>query len=136
MPFSETCATSSLGAFKATLEELVDASLLLHVVDLSNPRFEEQIRSVDRILHDLELHGIPRLLVFNKIDLIDGAQPRIDHDESGRPTAVWLSAERGDGCELLQQVLDEWFASESIRRRICLPNRSAGNFYRWCRAAS
>jgi len=61
---------SLLGAFKATLEELVDASLLLHVVDLSNPRFEEQIRSVDRILHNLELHGIPRLLVFNKIDLI------------------------------------------------------------------
>ena len=61
---------SLLGAFKATLEELVDASLLLHVVDLSNPRFEEQIRSVDRILHDLELHAIPRLLVFNKIDLV------------------------------------------------------------------
>ena len=61
---------SLLGAFKATLEELVDAHLLLHVVDLSNPRFEEQIRSVDRILHDLELHEIPRLLVFNKIDLV------------------------------------------------------------------
>ena len=61
---------SLLGAFKATLEELVDAHLLLHVVDLSNPRFEEQIRSVDRILRDLELHDIPRLLVFNKIDLV------------------------------------------------------------------
>ena len=61
---------SLLGAFKATLEELVDARLLLHVVDLSNPRFEEQIRSVDRILQDLELHEIPRLLVFNKIDLV------------------------------------------------------------------
>jgi GTP-binding protein HflX len=61
---------SLMGAFKATLEELVDAHLLLHVVDISNPRFEEQIQSVDRILRDLDLQNTPRLLVFNKIDLI------------------------------------------------------------------
>ncbi len=61
---------SLLGAFKATLEELVDAHLLLHVVDISNPCFEDQICAVDRILQDLDLHEIPRLLVFNKIDLI------------------------------------------------------------------
>jgi len=61
---------SLMGAFKATLEEMVDAHLLLHVVDLSNPRFEEQIQSVDRILRDLDLNEIPRLLVFNKIDLV------------------------------------------------------------------
>ena len=61
---------SLIGAFKATLEELEDADLLLHVVDLSNPRFEEQIESVERILHDLNLHLIPRQLVFNKIDLV------------------------------------------------------------------
>ena len=58
-----------LGAFKATLEELEDAHLLLHVVDLSNPRFEEQINAVDRILRDLDLDHVPRLLVFNKTDL-------------------------------------------------------------------
>ena len=61
---------SLLGAFKATLEELVDAHFLLHVVDVSNPRFEEQIHAVDRILQDLDLHEIHRILVFNKIDLI------------------------------------------------------------------
>ncbi|MDT8444262.1 MAG: GTPase HflX [Desulfuromonadales bacterium] len=61
---------SLLGAFRATLEELVDAHLLLHVVDISNPRFEEQIRAVDRILQDLDLHEIDRILVFNKVDLI------------------------------------------------------------------
>ena len=61
---------SLLGAFKATLEELEDADLLLHVVDLSNPRFEEQIAAVERILQDLQLDRIPRLLVFNKIDLV------------------------------------------------------------------
>jgi GTP-binding protein HflX len=61
---------SLMGAFKATLEEMVDAHLLLHVVDISNPRFEEQIRAVDRILRDLDLEEIPRILVFNKLDLI------------------------------------------------------------------
>ncbi len=61
---------SLLGAFKATLEELEDADLLLHVVDLSNPRFEEHIRAVERILGELELDRIPRLLVFNKTDQV------------------------------------------------------------------
>lgn len=61
---------SLLGAFKSTLEELEDADLLLHVVDLSNPRFEEQIAAVERILTDLDLARIPRLLVFNKTDQV------------------------------------------------------------------
>ncbi|MCK4509866.1 MAG: GTPase HflX [Desulfuromonadales bacterium] len=68
--FIKQLPKSLMGAFKATLEELVDAHYLLHVVDISNPRFEEQIRAVDRILRDLDLEEIPRILVFNKIDLI------------------------------------------------------------------
>ncbi len=62
---------SLLGAFKATLEELEDADLLLHLVDLSNPRFNEQIESVDKILEGLDLGTRQRLLVFNKIDQVD-----------------------------------------------------------------
>jgi GTP-binding protein HflX len=62
---------SLLGAFKATLEELEDADLLLHLVDLSNPRFNDQIESVDKILADLDLGTRPRLLVFNKIDQVN-----------------------------------------------------------------
>jgi len=61
---------SLIGAFKATLEELEDADLLLHLVDLSNPRFDEQIAAVDRILDELELGKQQRLLVFNKIDKV------------------------------------------------------------------
>ncbi len=61
---------SLIGAFKATLEELEDADLLLHLVDLSNPRYDEQIRAVDKILNDLELGTQQRLLVFNKIDQV------------------------------------------------------------------
>lgn len=68
--FIKQLPKSLLGAFKATLEELADAHYLLHVVDISNPRFEEQIVAVDRILRDLDLQDINRILVFNKIDLI------------------------------------------------------------------
>lgn len=60
-----------LEAFKATLEELADADLLLHVVDLSNPRFEEQMKAVEQILTSLELGHKPVLKVFNKMDLVE-----------------------------------------------------------------
>ncbi len=62
---------SLVGAFRATLEELEDADLLLHLVDLSNPRFEEQIAAVDKILANLDLGQRQLLLVFNKVDQID-----------------------------------------------------------------
>ncbi len=64
---------SLMGAFKATLEELEDADLLLHLVDLSNQRFKEQIESVDKILDSLDLGNRQRLLVFNKTDQVDPA---------------------------------------------------------------
>jgi GTP-binding protein HflX len=60
-----------LAAFRSTLEEISGSRLLLHVVDASNPRWEQQTASVDRILRDLEFDKIPRLLVFNKADLVD-----------------------------------------------------------------
>jgi GTP-binding protein HflX len=58
-------------AFAATLEELHDADLLLHVVDASNPRMEDQIKTVNKILARLDLKGVPSLLVLNKTDLLD-----------------------------------------------------------------
>jgi GTP-binding protein HflX len=59
-----------LGAFRATLDEMQDADLILHVVDISNPRFEQQMESVDKLLIELELDLIPRMVVFNKVDLV------------------------------------------------------------------
>lgn len=66
--FIRSLPKSLLGAFKATLEELDDADLLLHVVDCSNPRFSEQIKNVEEILTDLGLANKERLLIFNKSD--------------------------------------------------------------------
>jgi len=60
-----------LGAFRATLDEMRDADLILHIVDIGNPRFEQQIGSVDAILSEIGLDEIPRLMVFNKVDLVN-----------------------------------------------------------------
>ena len=60
-----------IAAFRATLEELEDADLLIHVIDISNSRFPHQIESVERILEDLHLDRIPVLRVLNKQDLVD-----------------------------------------------------------------
>lgn len=68
--FIRKLPASLLGAFRATLEEMEDADLLLHLVDVSNPRFEEQVAAVERILLELGLERIPSILVFNKIDLL------------------------------------------------------------------
>ena len=58
-------------AFNATLEELLDANVILHVIDISNPRYQQQKNSVEKILKSLKLDGIPTLYVFNKIDRVD-----------------------------------------------------------------
>ena len=65
-----------MAAFRATLEELEDADLLLHVVDASNPRFEQHIASVENILTDLNLQDKPRIMVFNKTDKIGGEEAK------------------------------------------------------------
>ncbi len=103
---------SLLGAFKATLEELADAHLLLHVVDLSNPRFEEQIRAVDRILQDLELYQIPRILVFNKIDLIPAEEVA---PLCRRFEAIAVSAHRRETFSDLLREMEERCWGQEIR---------------------
>ncbi|MFQ5911708.1 MAG: GTPase HflX [Nitrospinota bacterium] len=78
-----------MAAFRATLAELEDADLLIHLVDVSNPRFEEQMAAVQRILLELGLDEIPRLLVFNKTDLVD---PCTVQAQTRRFDAVGISA--------------------------------------------
>jgi GTP-binding protein HflX len=60
-----------LGAFRATLDEMQDADLILHVVDIGNPRFEQQMESVNNLIREIGLEHIPQLVVFNKVDLVN-----------------------------------------------------------------
>ena len=91
-----------LAAFRATLEEIEDSDLVIHLVDGSHPRHEAQIRAVDNILKELEYGGIARLLVFNKTDLLDEAGR---NDLLVGRDAVAISATKGRGLdELLSRV--------------------------------
>jgi GTP-binding protein HflX len=65
-----------LGAFRATLDEMQDADLILHVADISNPRFEQQMESVNKLLTEIGLDEIPQLIVLNKADLVNGLWAR------------------------------------------------------------
>jgi GTP-binding protein HflX len=70
-----------VSAFRATLEEISDSDLLVHVVDAANPRVLQQIESVGKILNDLKLNSIPQIVVLNKTDLFSRANGRSDHSQ-------------------------------------------------------
>jgi GTP-binding protein HflX len=96
-----------VAAFRATLEETIYANILLHVVDTSNSVKERQIADVNLVLREIEANHIPQLLIYNKIDLIDGVIPHIVYSETGEPIAVYLSASKNLGFELLRQAIVE-----------------------------
>jgi GTP-binding protein HflX len=92
-------------AFKATLEEVVQADLLVHVVDVSHPQAEMQIRSVDAVLEEIGAAGKPMLMVFNKVDLLNGSQDAVTRFLERHPHGVAVSATEGEGVgELLAQL--------------------------------
>lgn len=99
-----------IDAFKATLQEAVDADLLLHVVDVSNPDHPEQMAEVQRVLQDIGAGAIPQLLVFNKIDALESAQfplqlqDQMEIDGVALPR-VFLSAHTGQGIAGLRERL-------------------------------
>ena len=91
-------------AFKATLEEVVLAELLLHVVDISHPQAEEQIRAVNAVLDDIGAAGKPTLMVFNKIDRLSNGES-LDRVLEQYPSAVGISAKEGTGVPALMEEL-------------------------------
>jgi GTP-binding protein HflX len=101
-----------VAAFRATLQEAVDADLLLHVIDSSHPDRDGQIRSVDEVLAEIGAEHVPRWLVWNKGDLT-GSDPGVERDDCGKIRAIRLSAASGDGCDELRAALAEHFPREA-----------------------
>jgi GTP-binding protein HflX len=99
-----------IDAFQATLQEAVDADLLLHVVDASNPGFPEQMAEVQRVLREIGADGVPQVLVFNKVDALASEQrplQQVDHfDVDGVSVPrVFVSARSGEGLSQLRTLL-------------------------------
>lgn len=108
-------------AFRATLEEAASADLLLHVIDASAQERARNIESVDTVLKEIGAADIPQLKIYNKIDLLDGFEGRIDRNDEGRPIAVWLSAQSGQGVELFFDAVAEILGEERIEETLVLP---------------
>lgn len=109
-----------VAAFESTLTEAREATLLLHVIDASDPRRSEHIAEVDRVLDAVGAGSIPGIRVFNKIDRLEEA-PRIDRAEDGSVAAVWISAESGAGLDLLGRAVAERLSRAVSRVRLHLP---------------
>ena len=106
-----------LAAFRSTLEEISGSSLLIHVVDASNPRWRQQIAAVDRILTELDFSEIPRLLVFNKADLLDRPTiqaliRQVSLESGNEPLAISATDKRS--LELLLRRIDDTLAGHDF----------------------
>ena len=139
-----------VAAFQSTLTEAREATLLLHVVDASDPRRDDHIAQVDAVLAEIGADEIPQVIVYNKIDRLqvepvpvgdslagrsvagpmgehEGlGQPRIDRDAEGRATAVWISAQQGLGLDLLASVIAERLARFARLARLWVPAAAGG----------
>jgi GTPase len=96
---------SLVDAFRATLEEVTEADALLHLVDLSHPEWQNQIRAVMGILQEMPTTPGPILLVFNKVDQVDGDRLTLAQEEY--PQAIFISANERLGLETLRQRLSQ-----------------------------
>ncbi|RTE86431.1 MULTISPECIES: ribosome rescue GTPase HflX [Gammaproteobacteria] len=110
-----------VAAFKATLTETRDADVLIHVVDAFDERRDENQREVNSVLEEIEANEVPQLLVFNKLDLMEGVAPRIDYNDEGVPERVWVSAVTGEGLDLLRQALHERLAPHMVETTLRVP---------------
>ena len=113
-------------AFKATLQETAEADLLLHVIDSADENRIENKEQVESVLEEIGSLDIPRLEVFNKIDLLDNFEPTIERDDQGRPERIWVSARSGAGLALIQQAIAELLGDDVVARQLSLkPSESA-----------
>jgi len=100
-----------LAAFKATLEEMEDSDLLVHLVDAANPRYLNQIASVEKILLELELNNLPRILVFNKCDLVAVAEVE---NLCRLHNAIAIVASQKQSLEALLEKIDQQLGKLSL----------------------
>jgi GTP-binding protein HflX len=119
-----------VAAFRSTLSEAREADLLLHVIDAADPLRDERIAQVDAVLAEIGAGELPQLLVYNKIDRIEGAQPRHDHavaDDTGDVAGqgarerVWVSARDGLGLDALRSALGARLGLRRVQGELRLP---------------
>jgi GTP-binding protein HflX len=101
-------------SFSSTLEETRDAALLLHVVDCAASDRDDLIHHVNEVLAQIGADEVPQLIVYNKIDKLENMPPRIERNVDGEIDRLWLSAQTGEGLDLLRQALQEYFPQTEL----------------------
>ena len=118
--FIQKLPTTLIAAFRATLEEVVEADLLLHIVDISHPNALQHIDAVEDTLAEIDASGMPRILVLNKIDLLDGALPQLPLVDNYR-SIVAVSAKDGEGIADLLTTMRDVLAERDTTLEVLLP---------------
>jgi GTP-binding protein HflX len=111
-------------SFKATLEEVSEADLLIHIVDLSHPRVDEQMEAVDAVIKELDAFGKQTLIVFNKIDNLPNREPAESYVKRF-PGSVAISARTGEGVNTLVHALEKALSSWRLRSRFRIPSNES-----------
>ena len=112
-----------VAAFRSTLQETIDADLLLHVVDAAGPQRALRTAEVNDVLHQIGADEVPRIEIYNKIDLLEKAKSQVEVGPEDKVERVWLSASTGEGIDRLLQVLAGFFHREQVRRVLRLAPR-------------
>ena len=113
-----------VASFKSTLEEALDASLLIHVIDASDPGFERQIEVTDKVIDEIGARDVPRIRVFNKIDHVGDAAAQAEREAAlrpGYPACIVMSARRADDVDLLREAIVAFFQQGLVEVDLFLP---------------
>jgi GTP-binding protein HflX len=111
-------------SFKATLEEVSEADLLIHIADLSHPRVDEQMEAVDAVIKELDAFGKQTLIVFNKVDNLPNRELAESYVKRF-PGSVAISARTGEGVNKLVQALEDALSSWRLRSRFRIPSNES-----------
>ena len=109
-----------VASFRSTLEETVEADLLVHMVDVSHPACQEHITTVFQVLEELNIQETPMLMVFNKVDCLDNAGMRA-YLEDEYPDGVWISALTGEGLDVLKQAIYNRLEGDRVTLDLQIP---------------
>lgn len=127
-----------VASFKSTLDEALDASLLLHVIDASDPGFIRQLEVTDEVLEEIDANVVPRIRIFNKIDYVGDAEAQAEHEAAlliKYPNCIVMSARRPDDVAKLHQKIVQFFQQDLVETEIFIPwvaQKLLGDVYANC----
>ena len=120
--FIQKLPTTLIAAFRATLEEVITADVVLHVVDASHPNVLQHIEAVDDTLAEIDMPDVPRVLVWNKMDMVTTeTPPAYTANDNTRAADAYVSALKHEGLDYLLEVIEEAIARSAYLVKLCLP---------------